>query len=71
MIRDNVEFYGIKKENDLELKNIILSEFAEQESINVLDLSKKLMEDFFFDRPHLNHKYNYWLKNVEQRGNLL
>lgn len=56
---------------DLELKNIILSEFAEQESINVLDLSKKLMEDFFFDRPHLNHKYNYWLKNVEQRGNLL
>ena len=56
---------------DLELKNIILSEFAEQESINVLDLSKKLMEDFFFDRPHLNHKYNYWLKNVEQRGILL
>lgn len=56
---------------DLELKSIILSEFAEQESINVLDLSKKLMEDFFFDRPHLNHKYNYWLKNVEQRGNLL
>lgn len=56
---------------DLELKNIILSEFAEQESINILDLSKKLMEDFFFDRPHLNHKYNYWLKNVEQRGNLL
>lgn len=56
---------------DLELKNIILSEFVEQESINVLDLSKKLMEDFFFDRPHLNHKYNYWLKNVEQRGNLL
>ena len=56
---------------DLELKNIILSEFAEQESINVLDLSKKLMEDFFSDRPHLNHKYNYWLKNVEQRGNLL
>lgn len=56
---------------DLELKNIILSEFAEEKNINVLDLSKKLMEDFFSDRPHLNHKYNYWLKNVEQRGNLL
>lgn len=56
---------------DLELKNIILSEFAEEKNINVLDLSKKLMEDFFSDRPRLNHKYNYWLKNVEQRGNLL
>lgn len=58
------------EEVDLELRNIILIEFSEQDNINIFNLSKKIMEDFFFDKPYLSHKYNYWLKNVEKRRNL-
>ncbi len=29
------------------------------------------MLNYFENRPNLNHKYNYWLKDVEKRGILL
>lgn len=56
---------------NLGLFNIITSKMSNVDDCEILEISKKIMRNYFLSEPQVKECFNYWLEEVNTRGRLI
>ena len=51
--------------------NIITSKMSNVDDCEILEISKKIMRNYFLSEPQVKECFDYWLEEVNTRGRLI